>query len=77
MNLPRGTAKELRLARRALKTAIRHIANARMGLFDRPDDLALDLIGDLNWSLRDVWKIELVASRKPLPKRKAQARRAA
>ena len=45
--IPKGTRKELMLARRAIKAAITHIGAARLGLAGAVDADALEVIRDL------------------------------
>ena len=45
--LPKGTRKELMLARRAIKTAITHLGAARLGLAGDADADALEVIREL------------------------------
>ncbi len=55
MTLSKGTLRDLRLAKRAIKTAQKHVADARMGVSSVPADVRLQQAQQwLSWALVEV-----------------------
>ncbi len=50
----RGTAKEIRLAIRALKASRTHLANSRCGLKGAADEVVLHRLKTLGWAVEDL-----------------------